>query len=201
MHAEGKTPHTIRWRRQSLKQFAAWLSEEERIERDLFARVAVPKAPRLVKPTLSAVEIQQLLAVARQGCRNARRDEAILLFLLDTGARAQELCTLGRDTIDWERRVAGLYGEERKLGYVPFSPPTAKALQLYALRERPGHSDRFFESEEGWPLATSGLTQLCKRLARHAGIHISPTGAATPSASRTCGVGSVFSLQKTLGHI
>ncbi len=32
LQAEGKTPHTIRWHRQSLKQFADWLRAEDHSE-------------------------------------------------------------------------------------------------------------------------------------------------------------------------
>jgi integrase/recombinase XerD len=255
LQAEGKTPHTIRWHRQALKQFAAWihsgqhpedpaqwspsllrayivfnrerrsarggplsasalnslirslhafctwLHEEEWVERDLFARVTVPKAPRLVKPTLTAAEVQLILATAKEGHRTPRRDEAILLFLLDTGARAQEVCTLHLNAIDWQQRLARLYGKGNKERYVPFSPVTAKAMQRYALRERKGNSDRFFETEEGYPLTRSGLTQICKRLSRQAGIHVTPHKCRhTFSIEYLRGGGSVFALQKMLGH-
>ena len=255
LQAEGKSPHTISWHRQSLKQFAAWLHsgehpedpaewspsllrsyivynrerrtarggplsasalnslirslhafgtwlrEEEWVERDLFARVAVPKAPRLVKATLTAAEVQLLLATAKEGRRTPLRDEAILLFLLDTGARAQEVCTLRVDAIDWQQRIAKLYGKGNKERYVPFSPVTAKGMQRYGLRERKGHSDRFFESEEGHPLSRSGLTQICRRLSRQAGIHVTPHKCRhTFSIEYLRGGGSVFALQKMLGH-
>src|SRR4051794_7836563 len=148
LQAEGKSPHTARWHRQSLKQFAewvlangvpndpeessvatirlfilynqerplarggqpsssglnslirslcafcTWLREEGYVNRDLFARVSVPKAPRLVQPTVSSEGVARLLTVIRKGRRNAIGDEAVLLFMLDTGARSSEVCTL-----------------------------------------------------------------------------------------------------------
>ena len=255
LQAEGKTPHTIRWHRQSLKQFVAWLDasdhpgapdrwtapmlrsyvvfhqerttprgtplsgsalnslvrslrafctwlrDEELVERDLFARVSVPRAPRLVKETLSPDEARRLLAVARRPGRNSLRDEALLLFLLDTGARANEVCTLGTAGIDWERGIAKLFGKGRKERYVPFSAPTAKAMRRYAAKARRGNSDRFFETEEGWPLTPSGLGQILKRLGARAGVHVGPH-----KCRHTFGIsylrsgGSVFALQKLLGH-
>ncbi len=255
LQAEGVSPHTLRWHRQSLKQFddwlaagdhpqdpaewtptvlrgfivytqtrpsargahlsgaavnsrirslrafCAWLREERFVDRDLFERVPVPKSPHLVKETLSPSDIQRLLAALQPGGRNVLRDEALLLFLLDTGARANEVCTLRAEAIDWDRGIAQVFGKGRKERYVPFSPPTARAMQRYALRERKGHSNRFFESEEGAPLTPSGLFQMCTRLSRRAGVKLAPH-----KCRHTFGIqylrngGSVFALQKTLGH-
>ncbi len=123
------------------------------------------------------------------------------LFMLDTGARANEVCTLEVTAIDWDQGLAKLYGKGRKERYVPFSLPTAKAMQRYALRERQGNSDRFFENEDGWPLTPSGLFQICKRLSGKAGVKVAPH-----KCRHTFGIqylrngSSVFALQKTLGH-
>ncbi len=138
---------------------------------------------------------------ARRSQRNALRDEALLLFLLDTGARANEVCTLGVTAIDWDQGLAKLYGKGRKERYVPFSLPTAKAMQRYAMRERKGNSDRFFENAECWPLTPSGLFQICKQLSHKSGVKVAPH-----KCRHTFGIqylrngGSVFALQKTLGH-
>ena len=255
LQAEGVSPHTLRWHRQSLKQFSAWLAAEDHphdpsewtptvlrgfivytqtrpsargpqlsgaavnslirslrafcawlreegfVDRDLFERVAVPKSPRLVKDTLSPADIQRLLATVHRGGRNALRDEALLLFMLDTGARANEVCTLQAEAIDWDRGIAQVFGKGRKERYVPFSPPTARAMQRYALRARKGTDRCFFESEEGTQLTPSGLFQMCTRLSRRAGVKLAPH-----KCRHTFGIqylrngGSVFALQKTLGH-
>lgn len=255
LQAEGKTAHTIRWHRQSLKQFgdwlranghpddpsswapallrayvvynqtrttargtllsgsalnslirslrafATWLREEELVDRDLFGRVTVPKAPRLVKPTVSPTEIQTLITTVRQGKRNALRDEAILLFLLDTGARAKEACTLTANAIDWERGIARVFGKGGRERYIPFSAVTAKAMRRYAVRARRGDGAAFFQSEEGHPLTTSGLNQICRRLTKKTGIHVAPHKCRhTFSIQYLRNGGSVFALQKTLGH-
>jgi site-specific recombinase XerD len=121
----------------SLKAFCRWLVEEELLDRDPFQRVKVPKAPRLVKPSLSTDEMTKVLAVARTG-RNRYRDEAVLLFILDTGARASEVCGLREDAIDWSSGIAKLFGKGRKERYVPFCAHTAKAMQRYQIRERQG---------------------------------------------------------------
>ena len=111
------------------------------------------------------------------------------------------MCALEAAAIDWDVRIAKLFGKGRKERYVPFSAPTAKAMRRYSLRERRGTSDRFFESEEGRPLTPSGLYQVCKRLSAGAGVKVAPH-----KCRHTFGIaylrngGSVFALQKTLGH-
>lgn len=185
----------------SLRSFCAWLAAEEYAERDPFARVKAPRAPRLVKPTLSPEEVRRVLEGCRAAARNPLRDEAVVLFMLDSGARANEVCTLAADGIDWERRIAKLFGKGAKERYAPFSPQTAKAMQRYAARERRGGGDRFFAGEEGRPLTPSGLLQLCRRLGDRAGVHVHPHKLRHTFAITYLRNGaSAFAVQKMLGH-
>ena len=184
----------------SLKALCRWLAEEELVDRDPFQRVKVPRAPRLVKPSLSADEMAKVLAVARTG-RNRYRDEAVLLFILDTGARASEVCALRADAIDWSSGIARLYGKGRKERYVPFSTHTAKAMQRYQIREREAKAPEFFLSEERLPLTPSGLYQICKRISTESEVHVAPHKLRHTFAISYLGAGgNAFTLQKLLGH-
>jgi site-specific recombinase XerD len=184
----------------SVKAFSRWLVEEELVERDLFHRVKAPKVPRLVKPHLLAQELAKVLAVAKTN-RNAFRDEAVILFILDTGARAGEVCGLRADAIDWTSGIARLYGKGQKERYVPFCAHTAKAMQRYGVRERRGNGPTFFQSEEGEPLTPSGLYQICKRISDDSGIHVAPHKLRhTFAISYLRAGGNAFALQKLLGH-
>jgi hypothetical protein len=92
------------------------LPEEELVDRDPFLRVNVLRAPRLVKPSLSADEMTKVLPVARTG-RNRYRDEAVLLFILDTGARTSGLLgLLGRPASKMKTNTASHIGPERAVG-------------------------------------------------------------------------------------
>jgi integrase/recombinase XerD len=184
----------------SLKAFCRWLAEEELIDRDPFLRVKVPKAPRLAKPSLSAGELAKVLAAARSG-RNRYRDEAVILFILDMGARASEVCGLREDGIDWGTGIAKLFGKGRKERYVPFSAHTAKAMQRYQIRERDGTAAEFFQSEEGQALTKSGLYQLCKRISIESKVHLAPHKLRhTFAITYLRAGGNAFALQKMLGH-
>ena len=184
----------------SVKAFSRWLAEEELVERDPFSRVKAPKVPRLVKPHLSAQELIKVLATARSN-RNAYRNEAVILFILDTGARAAEVCGLRADAIDWSIGIARLYGKGQKERYVPFSAHTAKAMQRYGLRERRGEAATFFQSEEGDSLTKSGLYQICRRISDESGVHVAPHKLRhTFAISYLRAGGNAFALQKLLGH-
>jgi site-specific recombinase XerD len=185
----------------SLRAFCTWLYEERYVDRDLFATVKIPKAPTLVKDTLSPGEVQALLETARTTGRYRLRDEAIILFLLDTGARNSEVCSLKAEDIDWVQGIAKLYGKGNKERFVPFSSITAQAMHRYHLRERVPDEEYFFQSERGEKLTTSGLYQISRRLSQASGVAFHPH-----KCRHTFGIsylrsgGSVFALQKTFGH-
>lgn len=184
----------------ALRAFCHWLHEEEYTTKNLMERVKPPTPPKLVKPVFSAEECQSLLKAAKQS-RLPLRDEAILLFLLDTGARANELCGLKEGEIQWNQRLAKLYGKGQKERYVPFSAATLKAMQRYSLKARKDEEEAFFQSDIGMQLSTSGLRQLCERLGSVAGVDANPHKFRhTFAISYLRSGASVFALQKTLGH-
>lgn len=184
----------------ALHAFCRWLHEEGFTERHLLERVKLPLPPKLVKLAFSPEESQALLK-ATKGSRNALRDEAIVLFLLDTGVRANELCSLREADIVWSQRLAKVFGKGAKERYVPFSAATMKAMQRYALRGRKGTGPWFFQTEEGEEFTTCGLRHLCERLAKKAGFPVNAHKFRHTFAISYLRAGaSVFALQKTLGH-
>lgn len=105
--------------------------------------------------------------------RNAKRDKAILLFLLDTGIRRRELCALrvsalrkaGTVQLDTEGTKTG----EARAAFL--SRDTQKALRAY-LNERSGleAAAPLFATQEGGAFSVSGLRQVVRRRCKAAGI-------------------------------
>ena len=91
-------------------------------------RVKQPMAPRLVKPALSSDDVRRLLAAARSAGENPLRDEALVLFMLDTGARVNEICGPRLAVVTWPQRLAKVHGKGGKERYLPFSALTLKAV-------------------------------------------------------------------------
>ena len=125
------------------------------------------RKPPLVE-TLSPTLLQTLMDTARKGKRNAARNTAILMLLLDTGIRPGELCSLTLKDVSLENcflRVRGKVGERM----LPLSPTTKKALIGY-LRSRKPLGDAFFTIEGGEPMTVENLRRLFNRLKKQSGL-------------------------------
>jgi len=146
-----------------------------------------------------------LLQAARRG-PHPRRDEAIVLFLLDTGVRASEVCDLTVGDTDMQARNCRVLGKGNKHRMVWFGMETRKALWRY-LQEDPRESPApLFRSDSGiragQSLTRSGLLQFAERLGKAAGVDD-----CHPHRFRhTFAVeflrngGNTFTLQQLLGH-
>lgn len=134
---------------------------EDRIERPGFDRRRVP----------AFTQDQQVRLFHASGAgRYPVRDRALLLLLLDTGARASEVCGLLVGHLNLAERVATLLGKGGKWREVPLSEETAEYLRRHLGERPPGDNDPVFLSEGGAALTRSGLLQWTKRLAERAGL-------------------------------
>lgn len=161
----------------SLQQLFKWLEDEGEIERTPFAKMRPPTVPDVPVPVLSDDEVRALLKACDGKSHEARRDTAIVRFLLDTGVRASEIAGLTLDDLDFESDVAMVMGKGRRPRAVPFGAKTGEALRRY-IRARAKH--RLADSPALWlglkgPMTASGLQQVIERRAADAGIgHVHP---------------------------
>ena len=102
-----------------------------------------------------------------------RRDRTILLFLYNSGARADEVAQLAITDLDLARDLkkglssVRLMGKGRKIRRCPLWPETA--TELAALIARRAAAERVFLNRRGLPLTRFGIYSLVKRCARQAG--------------------------------
>ena len=93
--------------------------------------------------TLTAAEVEQLVASLGRPGRSMRRADAIVRCALDLGLRSGEIARLGLDDIDWRagtltlRRTKGLRED-----VLPLPMTTGKAIAAYLEHERPKTSNR-----------------------------------------------------------
>lgn len=169
----GLSPYTIHGYVRTLKVFASWLAEEGFTSTNVLARLKAPKLPTPVIEILSQDEIEALVKHINPNCFLGSRLYAALLLLLDTGIRAQELCTLTVDNVFLNEDYIKVKGKGNKERLVPFCATTKKALLRYftTFRPQPGEGvNNFFLSAEGLPWRYSGLLQAIKRLGKAAGV-------------------------------
>lgn len=135
--------------------------------------LAVPfKRARLrVVEYLEGDEFRAMLESADRSTREGRRDHALLLTFLNTGARVQELLDLRPVDLQLERPLqVRLRGKGRKERFCPLWPRTADALR--ALVVESGLDDdspeRLFRNRRGEPITRFGVRYLLRMYARRA---------------------------------
>ncbi len=144
---------------------------------------AVPKIPRnkVAAPQVQPFSGEQMTALLRAATRSPqpRRDNALVRFLLDTGARADEVSNIRLRDMDTEARsVRVFFGKGDKNRSIFYGPRTARAMWDY-WRERGVSPESDPDAAlftacsgpcAGLPITRSGLYQAIQKLCVAAGI-------------------------------
>jgi site-specific recombinase XerD len=171
---QGAEPATARSRHLALRRFSAWLLEEGETSLDELIGTRPPKLDIKVVDPLSEVELKALVAACSGPALMDRRDEAIVRFMLETGARAGEVVSLTTADIDLATGTALVRrGKGGKGRVVPFGPHTGRAMDRY-IRLRRGHrlsgSPELWLGDRGKEFSYDGLYKALKARAEVAGI-------------------------------
>jgi integrase/recombinase XerD len=127
------------------------------------------KAPRPLVTYLEKNEMDALLAAPDQGVTQGRRDYAVLLFLYNTGARADELAHVRIADLDLgpnpDRYTSAvlIHGKGNKLRRCPLWTKTVNEL-LPLVANRP-EGEHVFLNRRGQPLTRFGVHALVERYA------------------------------------
>ena len=166
-----RSASTAATRHKVLRILYRWLEEEDEIEQNPMARVKPPIVPEQPVPIVPEEGLQRLLAACAGKTFDARRDTAIVMFLLDTGARRAELAGLRVADLDLDLDVALVLGKGRRERALPFGRNTAVALDRY-LRVRARH--KLAGLPWLWPGRAGPLTAYAVRqIVRRGGAHVS----------------------------
>jgi integrase/recombinase XerD len=157
----GREPATVRARQLGIRRFSAWLADEGEIDSDPLLGLKAPKLDQKVIEPLTDVQLKALIKACAGRDLRDRRDEAIIRFMLETGARAGEVADLEVDDIHLLEGFAVVRrGKGGKGRTVPFGPQTAKALDRYR-RARASHllasTAAFWLGDRGKPFSYDGL--------------------------------------------
>jgi len=158
-----------------LSTFFNWVVGEGILDGSPLSRIQVVKArPRVVTP-YSNDEIKKMLTICDYDfAHNAKflgsRNRAIVLVLLDTGLRLSEFLAITLTDIQDERGYIKVMGKGRKERVVRIGKNAQKAVWRYLMYRPDNKRQELWLTEEGKPLAGSGLQSLIKRLKQRAGI-------------------------------
>ncbi len=169
----GLSGHTINTYMRSVRAFWSWLVEEEIIVSNPFSKLKIPKPPRKVIATFSQYQIESLLSIMNNS-PEGYRDMVIILTLLDTGLRVNELINLKMDNVWLEEGLIKVLGKGNKERFVPIGRQIRKLLWRYITQYRPEPArpnlDNLFLTRDGRALTKNRVDSLMKRYGDEAGL-------------------------------
>jgi site-specific recombinase XerD len=155
-----------------LKVLYRWLEEEEEIIANPMAKLRPPIIPEQPIPVVPDDGLRRLFAACAGKRFEDRRDTALLMLLLDTGARRAELAGLRLADVDLELDVLLVLGKGRRERALPFGNKAAVALDRYLrIRSRHKHSDLpwLWLGQKG-RLTEWGLVMMLRRRGEQVGL-------------------------------
>jgi integrase/recombinase XerD len=170
----GAEAATARSRQLAVRRFSAWLAAEGEIEADRLTAMTPPRLDVKAVPVLSDDQLRALLAACKGPDLRDKRDEALIRFMIETGARAGEVLALSVDDVDLHGGLATIRkGKGGKARRVPFGPRTSAAIDRY-LRARRRHrlasGPVLWLGDRGKQFAYYGLRETLRYRADRAGI-------------------------------
>ena len=155
-----------------LKLLYQWLKDEDELPASPMAKMRPPIVPDQPVPVIPDDGLRRLLAACAGKGFEARRDTAMIMLLLDTGARRAELVDLKLAHVDLDLDVLLVLGKGRRERALPFGHKAGAALDRY-LRARARHKDAalpwLWLGLQG-RLTRWGLVQMLRRRGEQAGL-------------------------------
>ena len=173
------TAHSLETRHRYFREvrcFFNWLVELDYLERSPFRGMKNVRLPQRIVEPFRGEEVEALLSACGDGAMGSR-DRALLLVLLDTGARCSEIVQLELADLDLDRRrLQILHGKGNKQRIVPFADRCAVALSEYIHGRGASPGPLFLAGthlralKAEVPLRPNGLKQMLRRLGKRTGI-------------------------------
>lgn len=182
----------------TLRVWCNWLVFEDMLTVSPMAKVRTPKRSKETLPAFTPDDIRALLAACE-----CERDKAIILCLLDTGARRAEFVALNVGDVAPDGGVTIRHGKGGKSRITFLGSQAHRALRKY-LHRRPGvlPQDPLWTSfTTGNRLTPGGLQIVLALIGQRAGVHCNPHKFRRTFALWSLRSGmDVFALQRLMGH-
>lgn len=192
----------------ALRSLSRFLIREKFREDDFTALLSGPKLTRRIPATLTAEEVERLLAAASGGDARGLRDRALLELFYSSGLRVSELAGLMLQQVDLEHGFLRVFGKGSKERVVPIGGKAVEALSTYLVAGRPQFvrsrtGSQLFLNKNGGALSRMMLWLLVKKYAKRAGItkNVKPHGLRHSFATHLLtGGADLRAIQEMLGH-
>jgi site-specific recombinase XerD len=193
--APGRSARTLEGFHTALRALFNWALERGKIFTNPMAPIKGRRARRKIPEIFSNAQIRDLLAAAGN-----RRDRAILLILLDTGLRRNELLSLDIEDLDLEEGWLKIHGKGDKDRFVPIGDIAGAALGEMLL-DHPRTGPLFLNCH-GLRLQKGGLRAMLLRLRDQARLscRVHPHKFRHTFARNYLQRGDLESLRDILGH-
>lgn len=188
-----------------LRTMLYWIEEEEIMPDGWKNPIRRVKAPKLPTDLIAPIQIEEinLLLKTCQANYSGARDKAMMLGLLDTGARAKEFLNINLEDMDLSTGAVMIrQGKGRKPRMVFLGRKSIRVIRKYLCYRKDNHP-ALWVSMQGERMTYSALRCFLRRRAEKIGLK----GIPTPHDFRRAfalimlrnGV-DIFALQKLMGH-
>jgi integrase/recombinase XerD len=159
--------------------------------------------PKVILPTFSDVQVKRIVTM-KPTSEYERRRHLLVLFLLDTGCRISEALGVRVRDVDFDNLLVTLDGKGRKQRVVPFSFALRKVMFRYVTDYGRRPERLLLATRSETELSRNNVLRDVKGLCRDLGF--TPPRRTLHATRHTFALnylrsgGSVFHLQKVLGH-
>jgi len=194
----------------AVRSWLRWLARERLVESDLSNGVTLPKVEQRLPKPMSEEELSRLLATLPTDTPIARRDRALVHFLISTGCRISEALQLDRTDVPRQGHRVIVTGKGSRQRAVYLTDDAKAAIDGY-LESREDtdmalfvNYDRSLGPGDDRRLTAAGARHIVRRLRRELGAwsfkspHVARHTAATSLLEVTGG--DVRLVQEVLGH-
>ena len=160
----GLSDSTLSGCRDIFNSLFGWLHREGLIPSNPCANLAPIKKKKEVRKPFTNVEIETLKEAS-----TSLRDKAIITFLLSTGCRISEVCSLNRRDIDLRALECTVLGKGNKERTVYIDPVCAMMLQKY-FNSRKDSSPALFAGRQTERMTPHGIRERLNKIADIANV-------------------------------
>jgi site-specific recombinase XerD len=161
-HERGNSPRTRNQRRAALNTFCSYLAIRVPDTLSVCQQIAAIPVKRTPLPDTHYLEREEMTALLHGPF--ALRDRTLVLFLYNTGARAQEVVDLRVEHLDFSApSKVRLHGKGDKWRLCPLWDETVRHLQALLAERQPTATGPVFCARRGHPLTRFGIYKVIRR--------------------------------------